>query len=257
MIDLSLIGIGTGNPDHVTLEAVRVLNGSDIILIPCKGNQKSDLVDLRRLICSKLLNRDSHAKIIEFNLPSRENIVDYIQGVESWHDEIANLWVRHIKKALPFGGRVAFMIWGDPTLYDSSLRIANRLSGMGIDAKVNVVPGITSLQVLTAQHKIPLNTLAEPILITTGRRIRELGWPQGVESLIVMLDSGCAFDEILQDNIEIWWGAYLGMEKQSLINGLLSEVSGKIRQERTNLRNENGWIMDIYLMRKKSYLEPS
>ena len=37
MTTLWLIGIGTGNPDHVTGQAIRALNGADLILIPKKG----------------------------------------------------------------------------------------------------------------------------------------------------------------------------------------------------------------------------
>ena len=48
MIDLALIGIGTGNPDHLTAEAVRAMNEADVILLPDKGAAKSDLIDLRR-----------------------------------------------------------------------------------------------------------------------------------------------------------------------------------------------------------------
>ena len=254
MITLSLIGIGTGNLDHVTLAAVRALNTADLILLPRKGEAKSDLIDLRRLLCERLLEAPVTTKIVEFDLPSRDGRHDYLGAVDDWHAAIASVWAQLIDKHLPNGGRVGMLVWGDPSLYDSSLRITQRLSAAGKQVDVEVVPGITSLQVLTAEHKIPLNALAEPVHITTGRRLRERGWPSDAATVAVMLDSGGAFTTLPQDDIYIWWGAYLGMDKQCLINGWLSDVGDQIIQRRAELRDTHGWIMDIYLLAKQPLL---
>ena len=45
MTHIHLIGIGTGNPDHVTGQAQAALHKADLILIPHKGAGKSDLAD--------------------------------------------------------------------------------------------------------------------------------------------------------------------------------------------------------------------
>jgi len=254
MITLSLIGIGTGNLDHVTLAAVRALNNADLILLPRKGEAKSDLIDLRRLLCERLLEAPVTTKIVEFDLPSRDGRNDYLGAVDDWHAAIANVWAQLIDEHLPNGGRVGMLVWGDPSLYDSSLRITQRLSAAGKQVDVEVVPGITSLQVLTAEHKIPLNALAEPVHITTGRRLRERGWPSDAATVAVMLDSGGAFTSLSRDDTYIWWGAYLGMEKQCLIKGWLSEVSDQIIQRRAELRDTHGWIMDIYLLARQPLL---
>ncbi|UEQ02297.1 precorrin-6A synthase (deacetylating) [Halomonas profundus] len=254
MITLSLIGIGTGNLDHVTLAAVRALNNADLILLPRKGEAKSDLIDLRRLLCERLLEAPVTTKIVEFDLPSRDGRNDYLVAVDDWHAAIASVWAQLIDEHLPNGGRVGMLVWGDPSLYDSSLRITQRLSTAGKQVDVEVVPGITSLQVLTAEHKIPLNALAEPIQITTGRRLRERGWPSDAATVAVMLDSGGAFTSLPQDDIYIWWGAYLGMEKQCLIKGWLNEVSDEIIERRAELRESYGWIMDCYLMAREPLL---
>ena len=252
MIHLDLIGIGTGNPDHVTREGERTLNAADLILLPRKGDAKSDLVDLRRTLCDQLLTEDSTARVIEFDLPQRAEQKDYLGAVEDWHDAIAARWGEMIDAHLPRGGRVALLIWGDPSLYDSSLRIAGRLERAGRTIELEVVPGITSLQALTAAHRIPLNRLAEPVLVTTGRRLREHGWPEHTDSIIVMLDSGGAFDVLDAAHYDIWWGAYLGMPHQHLIAGPLADVGRKILHERARLREKHGWIMDTYLLRREA-----
>ncbi|RUR40849.1 precorrin-6A synthase (deacetylating) [Vreelandella populi] len=251
MITLSLIGIGTGNVDHVTLAAVRALNAADVILLPRKGEAKSDLIDLRRVLCNELLDQAASIRIVEFDLPTRDAKGAYLSAVDEWHSAIASVWAELMDKHLPNGGHVGMLVWGDPSLYDSSLRIAKRLTDSGRAVEVKVVPGITSLQVLTAEHKIPLNALAEPIQITTGRRLRERGWPEDAATVAVMLDSGGAFTSLPKADTYIWWGAYLGMDKQCLIKGPLSEVSDEIIEHRAALREEHGWIMDIYLLAKQ------
>ena len=245
MITLSLIGIGTGNPDHLTAEAASALNAADLILLPRKGEVKSDLADVRRLILSRVLT--SAVPVAEYDVPERADQADYLGAVNHWHDAIAGVWRDAIVSRLPAGGTVALMVWGDPSLYDSTLRIAARLSG----ATVRVIPGITSLQVLTAAHAIPLNRLAAPVTITTGRQLRENGWPDGATTLAVMLDKGGAFAEIDPTGTHIWWGAYLGLPQQALVQGPLTKVSEQILETRARLRAEHGWIMDIYLLRRE------
>ncbi|UYG08761.1 precorrin-6A synthase (deacetylating) [Halomonas sp. M4R1S46] len=258
MIHLSLIGIGTGNPDHVTLAGVRALRAAELILLPRKGEARSDLVDLRRLLCRNLLDEAARSRVVEFDLPRRDGRDDYLGAVDDWHAAIAEVWRERMTRHLPQGGRVAMLIWGDPSLYDSSLRIAERLKGVGQDdamaLAVEVVPGITSLQVLTAEHRIPLNALAEPVQITTGRRLRERGWPEDASSVAVMLDAGGAFQALAPEGLHIWWGAYLGMDKQCLIDGPLAEVGPAIVERRAALRERHGWIMDVYLLSRTPLL---
>lgn len=264
MIRLSLIGIGTGNPEHVTLAAVRALNEADLILLPRKGEAKSDLVDLRRLLCRNLLNDSSRTRVVEFDLPQRDARADYLGAVDDWHGAIARVWAGLMESHLPEDGRVGMLIWGDPSLYDSSLRIARRLGSQmkstagregeveqKVELQVEIVPGITSLQVLTAEHRIPLNALAEPVQITTGRRLRERGWPGDADSVAVMLDSGGAFEALPPEGLYIWWGAYLGMDKQSLLDGWLADMAASILARRAALRERHGWIMDVYLLARR------
>lgn len=249
MIELHLIGIGTGNPDHLTAEAVRAMNDADLILLPRKGRAKSDLIDLRRAICAEVLT--GPARIVEFDLPVRDADAAYLDAVNDWHAAIAAAWAAQIAMHLPAGGRLALLVWGDPSLYDSSLRIAERLKDGGLDIRVRVVPGITSIQALTAAHAMPLNSLAGPVTITTGRMLRAHGWPGGADTVVVMLDSGGAFEVLEPQGITIWWGAYLGMAQEALDQGALAGAGPRITERRAELRERHGWIMDVYLMRRE------
>lgn len=248
MLVLHLVGIGTGNPDHLTLEAVRTLDTVDLILLPTKGPDKADLADLRREILARVLTRP--VPVVEFAMPERDSRTDYLGAVDDWHAAIAARWAAALAAQLPEGGSAALMVWGDPSLYDSSLRIAARLQPAGLPLSVRVVPGITSLQALTAAHAIPLNELGAPVVVTTGRRLRAEGWPPGADTVAVMLDAGGAFEAIDPEGVMIWWGACLGLSGQALRAGPLAQTGPEIRAARAAVRARMGWVMDVYLMRR-------
>ena len=245
MKSLTLIGIGTGNPDHLTRAGEAAIRAAELILIPRKGEAKSDLADLRRDICMNVLGREAADRIVEFDMPVRDRQADYQAGVVEWHDAIAEAWLSSLSGSK--AAHVALLVWGDPSLYDSTLRIAERL-----DPKpdVRVVPGITALQALTAAHAIPLNDINAPVMITTGRRIQGGGWPEGAASVAVMLDGECSFTHLDPEGLHIWWGAFLGMEEQLLISGPLAAVSADIVRTRAEAREAHGWIMDTYLLKR-------
>ena len=146
----------------MTCQAIRALNGADLILIPKKGEAKSDLADLRRQILSQVLT--APVPVAEYDVPHRADQDDYLGAVNDWHDAIARVWAETIA-VYPGANDVALMVWGDPSLYDSTLRIAARLP----DVSVKVIPGITSLQALTAAHAIPLMILAMFVTILLDR----------------------------------------------------------------------------------------
>lgn len=247
MIELLLVGIGTGNPEHITLQAIRALNRADVILIPRKGETKADLAELRRAICAEVITNPA-TRIVDFDLPTRDPATpDYRTRVEDWHDAIARVWQSALDDALPEGGTAALLVWGDPSLYDSTLRIADRLGGR---VSLSVIPGITALAALTAAHAIPLNEIGAPFLVTTGRQLRENGWPEGIRTLAVMLDAGGAFTTLDPQGISIWWGAYVGMKEEIILSGPLAQMSETILARREQARAAHGWIMDIYVLRR-------
>jgi len=246
MEELVLVGIGTGNPDHLTRAAVAALNGVDVVLVPRKGADKSGLAEVRRRICAEVIV-NPRVRIVEFDLPERDpGVADYLARVEEWHDRIAAVWAAELAR-VPGVLRAALLVWGDPSLYDSTLRIAGRLWPR---PRVTVIAGITSIQALTALHAIPLNDLGAPVLVTTGRRLRDEGWPAGIDTLVVMLDGECSFQTVQSPGARIWWGAYLGMAEEIGLSGDLVEIGPRIVEMRAAARARHGWIMDIYLLRR-------
>lgn len=240
--DIWLIGIGTGSPAHITREGVAALSGAAVILVPRKGDNKGDLTQIRDRIIAEA---GAAGQVVYFDYPVRDPNLPYQERVARWHDEIAERWTDALEAAP--NGPVALLVWGDPSLYDSTLRIAGRLVR---PAQIRVVPGITALQALTAAHKIPLNTVNGDVVVTTGRRLRDHGWPEGAETIAVMLDGECSFQALDPDRLFIWWGGFLGMAEQILDAGPLSVAGPRIVAGRAAAREVHGWIMDTYLIRR-------
>lgn len=245
MIRLSLIGIGSGNPEHLTLQALRVLREADLVLIPLKGDGKSQLAELRDQMCAE---HAPNVPVARFEMPVRDPaIAEYAARVNAWHDAISDRWESALA---PLGGagHAVLLVWGDPSLYDSTLRIAARVAER-LPLRIEVIPGITSVQALTASFAEPLNTLGGPITILPARRLRDEGWPEGAETLVVMLDEGTSFDT-LPPGTQVWWAGYAGMEQEVREAGPLAEVLPRIQAARAAARARHGWIMDITMLRR-------
>jgi precorrin-6A synthase len=242
-----VIGIGAGDPDYVTAQAVAALNDTQVFFAMDKGSQKEDLVALRRQICERFI-REPGYRFVELPDPERARAAPdspaYRQTVADWHAARARVWAAAIESEVEPGGVGAFLAWGDPSLYDSTLRILDAVADR-VEIDYDVVPGITAIQALTARHRIPFNDVGEPVLVTTGRQLRDHGLSC---SAVVMLDGDCSF-WTCPPRTRIWWGAYLGTPDELLVSGTVAEVGETIAEMRAEARARHGWIMDTYLLR--------
>ena len=245
-----IIGIGAGNPDYVTIQAVNALNKVDVFFIPDKGIEKDALRNLRMDICERFI-KDRAYRFIDIKRPERAaDSVNYKSAVDEWHTQIEEGYERLLSEELHDNECGAFLVWGDPTLYDSTLRIIKRIAEKAdLAVEYEVIPGISAVQGLAARHRVALNRIGESICITTGRKLAE-GFPNNVDSVVVLLDADQAFKKIAEEDLDIYWGAYIGTEEEVLIAGKLSDVIDDIEKIRAQRRQKNGWIMDTYLLRK-------
>lgn len=244
---LLLIGIGAGDPDYLTMQATAALNRAAVFFIQDKGRDKQALRALRTQICERFIKEHDY-RMVAFDYPVRaKEFSDYKANVADWHAAIEAIYTKLLRDELTEGQCGAFLIWGDPALYDSTLRIIEAIHAKGeVAFDYEIIPGITAVQALAAKHRIALNRIGEPVHITTGRKL-----PAGAleADSVVMLDGEQAFTRIDPDT-EIFWGAYLGTPDEVLIAGRLGDVRDRIVETREAARQRVGWIMDTYLLRK-------
>lgn len=249
-IRVLVIGIGTGNLDHLTGEAVAALNEVDLFLVADKGSAKRDLAALRTAICQRFIDHD-HYRVVEVPDPERDRSPnDYARTVRDWHAARMQAYAAIIHQQLPPGGTLGLLAWGDPAFYDSSIRIAKGLSDHGLDVELRVIPGISSLQLLAARHQIALNQIGGSIHLTTGRRLIEEYSPN-LGDVVVMLDGSLACEGLIDSHpdLQIFWAAQLGLPSETLLAGRLHSVLPQIRATRADIRAREGWVMDTYLLR--------
>jgi precorrin-6A synthase len=247
---LFVIGIGPGDPEQVTVQAINALNAVDVVFVLEKEDEQRELVDLRREVCARYVSSDG-ARIVTAQDPPRDRgAATYREGVGDWRRARADVCESLIRDELSPGHAGAFLAWGDPALYDSVIGVLDDvLARGGVAFEYEVIPGISSVSALAARHRRVLNRVGGAVQVTTGRRLAE-GFPDGVDDVVVMLDAEQAFAKIDDDGLEIAWGAYVGMPDEILIAGPLSEAKDEIVRVRAEARTRKGWMFDAYLLRR-------
>jgi precorrin-6A synthase len=245
-----VIGIGSGDPEQLTLQAVRVLADLDVVLVVDKGDATAELVELRESICRAHIRRSY--RLVAVPEQSRDRAAaNYPGAVDNWYDLRAIAFAEALAGEVGPDERVGILVWGDPALYDSTLRVLDRVRALGtVEFSVEVVPGITSLQTLTAAHRVTFTGVGAPVHVIPGRRLAA-GMPADLDDVLVMLDGGCAFADLPDTDLDIYWGAYLGMPDQVLVSGDLQECKAQIMATRAAARERKGWVMDSYLLHRR------
>jgi precorrin-6A synthase len=247
-----VIGIGTGDPAHLTMEAIDALQRVDVVFVVDKGEDVADLTRVREEIVRRSTDA-SRCRIVTITDARRDRTAAaYEKAVDAWHDERARRYAAAIDAELDADGVGAFLVWGDPSLYDSTLRVLER-AGRVVTTPFEhtVVPGLSSLQLLAARHRLVLNDVGQAVLVTTGRLLAQQGFPAAVDDVVVMLDGGAAWRHVDQD-LEIYWGANLGTADEAVVAGRLADVAPEIERQRAAVRERRGWVLDIYLLRRRS-----
>jgi precorrin-6A synthase len=245
-----VIGVGSGDPSLVTAQAADALATLDVVVTITKGERADELVDLRRTVLDRFAGGGA-PRVIEIAEEPRPSSVSYEEAVRVWHDRRMQAMERALVEEVAADETAGLLVWGDPAWYDSTLRLLDEVNGRGrVQVDHSVVPGVSSLELLAARHRVPLNQIGGSVLVTTGRRLRE-GVPDGIDDVVVMLDGEMSFRSLQGRDFEIFWGAYLGMPDEILVAGDLDEVAEEIARRRAEARERKGWVFDIYLVRRK------
>ena len=234
-----VLGVGMG-PHHITPEVADALRSCDYVLAAEK-REDDGLLSVRRAIAA-----EHGLEVVAVPDPERDRAdpVDYAKAVKDWHEARVAAYERVLRER---GGTAAFLVWGDPSLYDSTIRVVDRLAER-MPLEYDVLPGISAPQLLAARHRIVLHPVGRPVHITTGRRLRE-ELTAGQTNLCVMLTG--TLDLAGLDDCSIWWGANLGTDSEELVAGRVADVLPSIEAARERAKTAAGWLMDVYLLRAR------
>lgn len=236
-----ILGVGMG-PHHLTAEVVQALRTCDYVI----AAQKSD--DDRLLTLRRQIAQAHGLEVVAVRDPERDRVgadteaTTYRGAVRDWHAARVDAYEGVLRSR---GGTAAFLVWGDPSLYDSTIRIVDQLAErMPLD--YDVLPGISAPQLLAARHRMVLHPIGAPVHVTTSRRLHD-DIAAGNTNLCVMLTGDLDLSGL--DDWSIWWGANLGDPSEELCAGRVGDVSEALIQARSRAKSAAGWMMDVYLLR--------
>lgn len=234
---MRILGVGMG-PQHVTAEVAEALRSVDYVVAPQKGEDDA-LPAVRRAIAEEY-----GVDMVVVPDPERDHGDSADPAaVEAWHVARVEAYERVLRERR---GTAAFLVWGDPSLYDSAIRIVEGLADR-LPIDYDVLPGISAPQLLAARHRIVLHPVGQPVHITPARRLRE-AVESGQINIVVMLARTLDLSGL--DDWMLWWGANLGTPTEALIAGRVGEVAEHVEAARERVRSTAGWLLDICLLRK-------
>lgn len=236
-----VVGLGMG-PQHLTREAEAVLASADHVIAFRKGAEDA-LLEVRARICAEFA-----LDLVVIDDPDRDrrDPADYVGAVAHWHDARATA-LADVLAGRP--GQAVLLVWGDPSLYDSTLRLLERVARHHLVGLTwDVVPGISTPQILAARHRIVLHPVGAPVHVTTARRLPD-DIAAGQRNLFVMLGSVPDLRAVPEvSDWSIWWGANLGSPGEQLVHGIVGEVNRDLAAAKERARVLDGWVMDAYLL---------
>ena len=142
------VGVGPGDPELLTLKALRLLREADVVAVPDRGSGemtaygivKEHIADKPILRCPTPMTRDAAALEVAYN------------GISL-----------RLRALLDDGKNVVFITLGDPTVYSTYVYVHERVVAMGYEARL--VPGVTSFCAAAARIGVPLCERSERLLI--------------------------------------------------------------------------------------------
>src|SRR6266851_7225205 len=97
---LKLIGIGAGNPDYITVQAINALQQVDVVFVTDKGQDTADLLHARKAVCERYMQSKPY-RTIEIQDPERDRTTAaYRPAVAAWHEKRAALYEQVIRERL-------------------------------------------------------------------------------------------------------------------------------------------------------------
>lgn len=165
---LSGVGVGPGDPDHVTVKALRALEAADVILVPSTEARAGSIGRAEEIVCTHLPAKAGAVRRIPFSMAERRGIGQ--RRADAW-EASATAAVEAFEAGAK---RVAFATVGDASVFSTFSYLCDLVSRR-VEVKVEVIPGITAMQAIAAASRTPL---------VEGQEILSLvPWTVGPETL--------------------------------------------------------------------------
>ena len=145
------IGVGPGDPELMTLKAVRLIEQCDLVAVPKSGDGEG----VAKQIAQKAVPDFDKKELIEVSMPMTRDP----QVLEQSHQAAAEQIEGYLKE----GKSVAFLTLGDPAIYSTYIYVHKKVQQNGF--LVEMVPGVPSFCAVAAKLNVSLAEAAQPLHI--------------------------------------------------------------------------------------------
>ena len=197
------IGVGPGDPELMTLKAVRLIEQCDLVAVPKSGDGEG----VAKQIAQKAVPDFDKKELIEVSMPMTRDP----QVLEQSHQAAAEQIEGYLKE----GKSVAFLTLGDPAIYSTYIYVHKKVQQNGFP--VEMVPGVPSFCAVAAKLNVSLAEAAQPLHIIpasyqgveeglewSGPKIKELLDEKGLMDKAKMVQKcGMEGEEIYQSMREV------------------------------------------------------
>lgn len=163
------VGVGPGDPELLTIKAIRIMKEADVLAVP--GTQKEDSVAYQ--IAKQAIKEIDTKEIISIHMPMTKDEA----RLEDSHRKGAEEIIQYLK----MGKKVAFLTLGDPTIYSTYIYLHKRIVESGYEAEI--ISGIPSFCAVAAKlnqglvekneqlHVIPSSYDIEDMIALSGTKV--------------------------------------------------------------------------------------
>ncbi len=148
------VGVGPGDPELMTLKAVKCIETCDIIGIPAKDTISCTAWQIAAGAVPGLAEKEVLAVAIPMTKDSQKTDAAYAEGAS------------RLSEKLKEGKNIAFLNLGDPTLYGTYMEFHKRIIAAGL--KAQIISGVPSVCAVAARLGVSLGERGEPIHILPG-----------------------------------------------------------------------------------------
>ncbi len=223
MTSLIGIGVGPGDPELLTVKAVKAIQNADIIMCPASNEDRPSIA---LSVVSSLIDKSKNQKIIKLIFPMTKD-----------KDVLEQTWKRNAKimaETVLSGKNVVYLTVGDPFLYSTWIYMHKDLKENYPDMNISVIPGIVSIFTFASKVGVSVAEGAEKVAIIPScydlSSVKEIA--KHSESMIFLKD-GRYFDQVIKvlkesgfpDDSIFAIGQDLGTENEIIRKMTLGEVN--------------------------------
>ncbi len=226
MPELIGIGVGPGDPDLLTVKAVKAIQNADVIMCPAS---KEDRPSIALSVVSPLIDKSKNQEIIRLIFPMTKD-----------KDILEKTWKKNAQimaEKVLSGKNVVYLTVGDPYLYSTWMYMHKDIQQNHPEIKISAIPGIVSIFTFASKVGVSIAEGADKVSIIPScydlTAVKEIA--KNSETMVFLKD-GRYFDQVIQllkesgfpDDSVFAIGQDLGTENEIIKKMTLGEVDGSL-----------------------------